>query len=432
MTRGLTWLLPVMSVALAAAEPLTIQEAIRTAWQKQAGLQAGQAMVEKAKADAEAMRDLRLPSASLSAGVMRTDEPMMAFGVKLNQARIGMMDFLPERLNRPDAVTGTGANLTLSQPLYAGGRLDAARAAGQAMAQAEASSQEHRRQQVALAVTQAYFGAQVAAQAVRFAEDTLKQAQEMERFVLARVEQGLLLKSEGDRTRAFRAQSEAGQVEAKARLASARSALALLLGGLDVEVPLTTAVEGELPALGAPGPRSDVEAARAQAVAAVQGVKAAEGTLKPEVGLQLTAGTLRQSWSTGGNWTSASLGAKWSFSWSDTRRVSAAKAQARAAELMVKWQTAVANRDVDEARRALATAEQKIAFARAAVEASESVRTIRAARHREGLLPLVEVLDAEASLTGARTLLLASQLERRVSQAQLALALGTPIENVKE
>ena len=77
-------------------------------------------------------------------------------------------------------------------------------------------------------------------------------------------------------------------------------------------------------------------------------------------------------------------------------------------------------------------AESKIAFAKKAVEASESVRAIRTARHREGLLPLVEVLDAESGLTGARTLLLASQLEHRLGQVQLALALGQPIENVKE
>ena len=64
--------------------------------------------------------------------------------------------------------------------------------------------------------------------------------------------------------------------------------------------------------------------------------------------------------------------------------------------------------------------------------ASESVRAMRTARHREGLLPLVEVLDAETALSGARTLLLSSQLEWRLSRAQLALALGQPIEDVKE
>jgi outer membrane protein TolC len=57
---------------------------------------------------------------------------------------------------------------------------------------------------------------------------------------------------------------------------------------------------------------------------------------------------------------------------------------------------------------------------------------MRLARHREGLLPLVEVLDAETGLTGARTLLLNSQYDGRLARARLALALGQPIEDVKE
>jgi outer membrane protein TolC len=432
MVDYLKYWLPLATLAVQAQAPLGIQEAIQTAWSKQAGLQAGEAMVAKARADADAMRALRLPTATLGVGFMRTDEPMMAFGTKLDQARISQMDFMPSALNHPAAIQGTGATLTLSQPLYAGGRLDAARRAGAAMAHAEGATQGHRKQQVALAITQAYFGAQVAEQAVRYAEDTLKQATETERFVQARVEQGLMLKSEGERTRAYRAQSQAGVVEAKARLASARSALTLLLGTDVSASTLSTPVDSSASDASASGLRGDIQAARQQSQAANEGVKAAQGSLKPEVGLQFVAGTMRQSWNTGGNWTTTSLGAKWTFSFSDTQRVSAARAQARAADFNVKWQEAVASREVEEARRAIRTAESKIVFAKTAVEASESVRAIRTARHREGLLPLVEVLDAESGLTGARTLLLASQLERRLGQAQLALALGHPIENVKE
>jgi len=432
MVDRLIVLIPALAMALQAQAPLTIQDAIRTAWTQQTGLQAGEAMVAKTRAEASAMASLRLPTAALGVGFLRSNEPMMAFGTKLDQARITQMDFLPAALNHPDAIQGTGATLTLSQPLYAGGRLDAARRAGQALAGAEVASQGYRKQQVAYAIAQAYFGAQVAEQALRYAEDTLKQASETERFVLARVEQGLLLRSEGDRTRAFRAQSEAGVAEAKARVASIRSALNLLLGSDVSAATLSTPVERRPEGLADSGQRGDLRAAQQQALAAEEGVKAAQGSLKPEVGLQLMAGTMRQSWNVGGNWTTLSLGAKWSFSFADTQRASAARAQSRAAKLNLKWQESVASREVDEARRSIQTAESKITFAHIAVEASESVRAIRTARHREGLLPLVEVLDAESALTGARTLLLASQLDYRLGQAQLALALGQPIENVKE
>jgi outer membrane protein TolC len=433
MVKNLTISMLFIGLTLQAQEAVTLDEAIHRAWSQQTGLQAGQAMVERSQAEAEALRALRLPTVTAGVGLTRTDEPMMAFGTKLNQARISQMDFLPSALNHPDPITGAGATLTLSQPLYAGGRLNAAYRAGSAMASAEVASQSYRRQQVALAVVQAYFGTQMAEQGVQFAEDTLRQAQETERFVQSRVEQGLMLKSEGDRTKAFRAQSEAGLVEANQRLASARSALALLMGMETGPAALTTPLDGAVQALpGEAGGRGDLEAARLQAEAAREGLKAQQGLLKPEVGLTLTAGTARKSWGEGGNWTSASVGAKWTFSFAEQKRVQASRASVRAAELNQKWQQQQAGREVSEARLAVETAQARMSYAKVAVAASESVRSIRTARHREGLLPLVEVMDAETGLSGARTMLLNSQLEWRISRAQLALALGQPIENVKE
>lgn len=420
-------------VGLLAQAPLSLEEAIQKAWAQQPGLQAGAAMVERARAEAETQRALRLPTLTAGIAMTRTDEPMMAFGTKLNQARIAQADFMPDSLNHPDPVTGAGATLTLSQPLYAGGRLEAAYRAGADLAQAEAASQERRRQQVALAVVQAYFGAEVAEQGVTFAEDTLRQATETERFVQSRVDQGLMLKSESERARAFRAQSEAGLVEARQKLASARSALALLMGEESVREVLSTPVAGEVQELPATaGTRGDLEAARLQVEAAREGLNAQRGLLKPEVGLTLTAGTVRKNWGQGGNWTTASVGAKWTFSFAEQKRVQAERAGVRAAELSQKWQQQQAGREADEARRAVETAKARMAYAKIAVEASETVRTIRTARHREGLLSLVEVMDAESGLSGARTMLLNSQLEWRASRAQLAFALGQPIENVKE
>ncbi|HEX9081749.1 MAG TPA: TolC family protein, partial [Holophagaceae bacterium] len=147
----------VAGTALYAQGSLSITDAIRKAWSDQAGLKAGQAMVDSRKAEAEAYRDLRLPTLTLQAQAVRTDEPMMAFGIKLNQARIGMMDFNPASLNHPDAIGAYGGSAVLQQPLYTGGRITAARKAGAFMAQAEAASQERRQQETALAVVQAYF-----------------------------------------------------------------------------------------------------------------------------------------------------------------------------------------------------------------------------------------------------------------------------------
>ncbi|HJV21746.1 MAG TPA: hypothetical protein VJ570_03565, partial [Holophagaceae bacterium] len=98
-----------------APQALTLPEALRSAWSRQSGLQAGQALVDKAHFEADAADAMRLPTLQAQAGWMRTDEPMMAFGLKLNQARIAAPDFNPASLNHPEAVSGLGGSLTLSQ-----------------------------------------------------------------------------------------------------------------------------------------------------------------------------------------------------------------------------------------------------------------------------------------------------------------------------
>jgi outer membrane protein TolC len=432
MNPRTTLLTALLAVAVQAQDPLTLPDAIRRSWTQQSGLKAGAAMVEARQAESKAYGALTLPTLSLQAYGTRTDEPMMAFGIKLNQARIGMMDFDPRSLNKPDAIGAFGAGLNLQQPLYAGGRISAAREAGRLMAESEQASQERRKQEVALAIVQAYFGAQVAGQAQRWADETVDWAGEMERFVGARVDQGLWLPSELARVKAFRAYAEAQQAETKKMQLTARSGLGLLQG--------TSPVEGALPSpLEAPAaentakdaPRPDLRATALQAQAAAQGTRAAKGSLLPEVGVELGAGTLRHSLSEGGNWTSLSLGLKWKlFNEPERRRAQAAAAQERAAKEMLTFKQAQADHEVREAREATVAADARIAAARKALAAAEESKQLRQARHREGLLPLIEVLDAQAALEGARTLLLQSLYDLRVNRARLDLALGRPIEGV--
>ncbi|HCZ32212.1 MAG TPA: TolC family protein [Holophagaceae bacterium] len=421
---------------LMAQGSLTVAESIRKAWAGQAGLRAGQALVEARQAEAEGFRDLRLPSLTLRAQGIRTNEPMMAFGIKLNQARIGAADFNPQSLNHPEAIGAYGGSAVLQQPLYTGGRLTAARRAGDYLAQAEAASQERRKQETAQAVVEAYFGTQVAEQALRWAEDSRSWIQGMEDFVDARVKQGLMLESERQRLKALHAQIDAQRADATRQVRSARSGLGLLTGTGPVEGPLATPLEPVEPvAPGTPlpsGRRGDLQAADLQARAAAEGAKAARGSLRPEVGLEVGAGTLHHSWSDKGNWTWAAVGVTWKvFSAPDQAKAKAARAQERAASDMQVFKQQQAEHEIRVARESVLAAQARHAAAKESLAAAEESKRLREARHREGLAPLIEVLDAEAAIQGARTLLLQSLYELRVSRASLDLATGTPIEGVK-
>jgi outer membrane protein TolC len=422
-----------LNLDLGAQEPLTVTAAIRKAWTDQPGLRAGQAMVEGRRAEAEANRDLRLPSLTLNAQGVRTNEPMQAFGIKLNQARIGAADFNPLVLNHPDPIGAYGGSVVLQQPLYAGGRLNSARRAGEFSAQAEQASQERRKQETAQQVVAAYFGTQVAEQALRWAEDTRVWIQGLEDFVGARVQQGLMLEAELQRLKAVHAQADAQRAESLRQMRTARSGLGLLTGTGPVEGPLATPLEPTEPRAAGDGVRfrGDLVAADLQAKAAAEGAKAARGANLPEVGLEVGAGTLHHSWSDKGNWTWAAVGVKWKvFSAPDQARARAARAQERAAGEVRTFKQQQAEHEVRAAQEAILAAESRVIAAKASLAAAEESRRLREARHKEGLTPLIEVLDADAALQGARTLLLQSLFELRMSRVGLDLATGNPIEGV--
>ncbi len=429
-TSALVLLVALSPLRSSAQTDLSIEAAIRTAWSNNSSLRAGDALVEASRQDALAGRDARLPTLELHARILRTDEPMAAFGLKLDQGRIAQPDFDPVRLNAPDAVYGAGIGASLTQVLYAGGRISAGRRAREAQAAAEEDSQERRRQELALAIVEAYFGALVAEQGIRFADEQLAWAREVERFVQARVAQAQLPEAEALRATAARARMEAERAAVEQQHDSARAGLSLLMGEplrdrrLSSPLPPAESVEP------AAQWRPDLEAARLRIDAARAAGDVADGALLPQIFLQAGVETMRSSFGQGNVWTFAAVGASWAIGVPAVRERQAARARETAALSDLQWRQEQAALEADEARRAAASAHARIAAAHEAIAASESVRRLRSARHREGLLPLIELLDAQAGLAGARTLLLRSQFELRVARARLHLALGSPIEGV--
>lgn len=422
--------------AAADAAPLTLEDALHAAWTRNAALDASSEQVAAARAEAARARDARLPSLSLSARGVHTDEPMMAFGLLLDQGRIRAADFDPARLNDPAAVTAIGGGVTLSLPLFMGGRLVAGQRAAALAADAQAADHARRRMEIAAAVVEVYFGAQAAEEGVRYADDLLAHAAETERFVRERNAQGLALDADLARAVAFRAQAEADRAAAAQRRASARSALVLLAGddaaGADLSTPIAAPQPAPAPARpGAAAERPDVVAARLRRDSADAAASAARGALLPALFAQASAETLRtRDLAEGASWTTVGLLLRWDLSLADADALRAAGARRRAAADALAWQERVAAREIDDARQAVETADARVRAAEEAVSASTSARTLRDARHRQGLLPLTDVLDAEAALAGARALLLASRVEARASRARLALALHQPIEGL--
>ena len=421
----------VLASGAAAAAPLELPAAIRRALAHSPFLRAGAASVEAARADADAARAAHLPTLELGARALRTDEPVGAFGLRLDEGRLGAADFDPARLNAPAAVGGLGLSATLNLPLYSGGRTRAGAQAARGIAQAEEQSQERRKQQVAFAVVRSYFGIRAAAQATLHAEEAVQSARETERFVRERVTQGLLLEADALRATAFRAEAEARLAQARGTAGSSRAALELLLGEEVDASALNTPIEETAALPAAEADRPDLRAATLRTGAAQAQASAASGVLLPEVFLQASAQTLRSSLDQGTTWTLLVLGARWELSLGAVHAASAARARAAAAASSAQAESDEAHREAKEARFSLDAAAARTGAAREAVAASASARELRLARYRQGLLPLTDLLDAELAFFNAQSLLVQSLLETRLARASLQLALGQPIEGVQ-
>jgi outer membrane protein TolC len=146
---------------------------------------------------------------------------------------------------------------------------------------------------------------------------------------------------------------------------------------------------------------------------------------------QASVETMRSAIDQGATWFTGALVARWQLALGDVRATEAARLRASATEASARWQEQQARREVEEARRAVEAADARVRSAAEAVTASESARTLRDSRYRQGLLPLTDVLDADSALAVARALLVRSRFEARLARAALQLATGALLEGVK-
>jgi len=413
-----------------AALEISVSDAIRAAWAHDARLQASSAQATSAARGAEAADWALGPTLVLGARGTLTSQPSHGFALLLDQGKITAADFDPARLNTPEARGSLGLSAVIEQPLI-DAALWAARRRAHAGAESEEASRAALRRQVALDAVRAYFSVSAAEQALAYADDALRAARDTETFVKARVAQDVLLQSEGSRSTAFRAQAEAERAAVVRQLAQARTGFILLVGQEPPPGSLTTAlVPMDAPAIAAVAERPELRAARAGVDAQTAAADEAHGRLWPTLVLQGGVATERASLSEGNTWGMGFLMLRWSGSVAAFKTADAADAARAAADARRVGQERMLAAELEEARASVAASAAALEAAETAVSASEQARDLRQARHRQGLVPLTELLDAETGLTSARALLLRSALQARLARAELEHASGQPVEGV--
>ncbi|MDX1646849.1 MAG: TolC family protein, partial [Longimicrobiales bacterium] len=231
--------------------PISLTEAVACATEQSPQVAAARARARAARHGRRAARSFQWPTLGLEAGVVRSDDPVAAFGGRLRQARFTQADFDPARLNHPDPLTDWSGAVHVSwAPLDFASFADHAAAALDADAAGLGADWAAR---TAGFVAEARYVEAVAAERrLRAAQVAQEAAEANLRVTVRRREEGALTDADVLQARASLSGAEARRIDAERAVADARDRLAVALGWPDGVVPLPTDTTFTPPAGAAP------------------------------------------------------------------------------------------------------------------------------------------------------------------------------------
>ena len=421
--------------AASAMEAVDFRQAVARTLANNAFVSAAGEDAVAARRDADAARGHLLPSVRFDEKFVRTTVPAEAFGLKMNQEKLLASDFADvSNFNSPPPRNDFIATLSLEQPLFAP---KAYIGYGMAKVEADARDQDfHRRKEDAVfRVLTALLDVITARQFVDVAGQGFSDAREHLRIAESLEAAGMGLASDGLRAKVAVASAESAKVTAENRLELARRGLALAMGEPGAPPVDVTGPPPEFPDPGMPAERgsgaserADLRASSLRVANAGSGVRLRQSGYLPEVGLaaayQVDAEDSpfspdNRSWKVG-------VGLTWNIFDGMRREAELGKAAAelrraqanhRGMRDQAAFEAAQADLGVKEA-----TLREEIARA-ALASAEEGVRLLKS-RYENLLGRMVDLLDAQTALDGARAARVHAENDVRLSRAQRLYASG--------
>lgn len=416
----------------ARAQQLSVDEAVRLGLEQNARIRAARADVAEAHAARRAARASLLPSVEARASYTRLSD-------NIPEAEFALPGFdttftlLPVELNRYHS------EVSVEQPLFAGGRIvNQARAARyQADAATIQASQEEAA--VAFEIRQAYWRLYESRSVSSAIDAALTQIEAHIREVEARVREGVTLRGELLAARTRRSEILLDQIDAENAAEISRLELNRLIGrplSADVNMAPDAAVD-EMPPLFSLlettlDTHPSIEALERQIQALEAMHRATRGTWLPEVAAVgryvyarpnqyffLEQDEFRASWEGG-------VALRWSLFEGGRRGAETAQARARITsaearldELREQVEVMLTQRHMEARRSALA-----IEVAAESVQTAEEALRVARVSYREGVVLGSEVLEAEQAYFAARTRWARALADRAIATAALLNAVG--------
>jgi outer membrane protein len=388
-----------------------------------------------ARRDADAARGTLLPSLRFEEKFVRSSVPGEAFGLKMNQEKLLASDFLDVRnFNSPPPRNDFIATLSLEQPLFAP---KAYIGFGMTKVEADAKGLDllRRKEEVVYRVLTSVLDVLTARQFVEVAVQGFSDAREHLRIAESLGEAGMGLASDVLRAKVAVASAESAKVTAENRVELARRGLALAMGEPGAPPVDVTGDPPDFPDPGTSGEetigttnRSDLRASSLRVGNAGSGVRFRQAGYLPDVGLlaayQLDAEDSpfspdNRSWKVG-------VGLTWNLFDGMLREAQVGKAVAdrRRMEAYDRGMRDRATFEAAQAELGVKEATLRREIARAALaSAEEGVRLLKS-RYENHLGRMVDLLDAQTALDGARAARIRAENDVRISRAQRLYASG--------
>lgn len=215
-------------VAKAQTQQLSLEEAISATLLNNRVLQIAKLDEDIATAKYKQTDAIYLPQLGFSYTALSTNNPLNAFGFKLQQKSITQNDFNPALLNKPGATSDFTTKLELQQPIINMDMWYSRKAAAKQIELYKFKTQRSK-EYITYEVQKAYLQLQLAYEAKKLLEEVLQTAKSVNVFTENRFQQGLLQKSDVLNAQVHVTTVETNIAKAKSNIGNASDYLSLLM-----------------------------------------------------------------------------------------------------------------------------------------------------------------------------------------------------------
>jgi outer membrane protein len=419
-----------------AAETLTLARAVDKALANNPGLRAADEAVRFADAGVLKSASAFLPKVDLSETALRTDNPLMVLGAKLNRELVTQSDFSPDVINHPNPMTNYTTRLSVTQPVFNGGKEYLGRKQAKLAREASVQDRSRTRQETTFSVIKAYYGALLAREYLKTATRSLETAAATLKLAEARYKAGAVLQSDLLRAKVQYAEMKEMTTRAENGVKLAMAGLNYAMGAPQqdeyaLEGALTiqeTNDDMKLAVEKAMASRPDLMAIGLNRRNAETGVSEARTDYIPSLNLmgEVDWNSEKFAGDDAGSWAVMAV-LQWRLfdGLVTTARVKEASATAGRMRAMEEQMTSGVQLQVRQAYYNLKASLDRINASSSSVQEAEEGLRIVQKRYETGMTTFVDVLGAESSLIRARTNALQALYDNNIAKAELNLAMGT-------